>query len=74
MALAFIIFLLHKKVGLLFFFFAILIGLARISLGVHYPQDIFAGFILGIFIAYLFKFLYNFFIKIAKARLWQLIC
>lgn len=66
MALTFFIFLFHKKVGLLFIFFAILIGLARISLGVHYPQDIFAGFILGIFIAYLFKFLYNFLSKLPK--------
>lgn len=58
MALAFIIFLFHKKIGSLFIFSAVLIGLARISLGVHYPIDILVGFILGGSVSYLVKYLY----------------
>jgi undecaprenyl-diphosphatase len=47
MALAFSIFFLHKKAGYIFMFFALLIGLARIIAGVHFPVDILGGFILG---------------------------
>ena len=46
-ALAFAIFFFHKKVGYIFMFFALLIGLARIIAGVHFPIDILGGFILG---------------------------
>ena len=53
MALAFSVFFLHKKAGYVFIFFALLIGLARIVAGVHFPVDILGGFILGILIAYL---------------------
>jgi len=54
-ALAFSIFFNHKKVGYVFIFFAVLIGLARIIAGVHFPVDILGGFILGFLIAFLFK-------------------
>lgn len=47
MALVFSIFFLHKKAGYVFMFFALLIGLARIIAGVHFPVDILGGFILG---------------------------
>ncbi len=46
-ALAVSIFFLNKKSGYIFMFFALLIGLARIIAGVHFPGDIFGGFILG---------------------------
>lgn len=55
MALAFSIFFLHKKIGYVFMFFAILIGLARIVSGVHFPVDILGGFVLGALVAYLVK-------------------
>jgi len=55
MALAFSIFFAHKKAGYLFMFFALVIGVARIMAGVHYPLDILAGFILGTLIAMLTK-------------------
>lgn len=55
MALAISIFLSHKKAGYLFMFFALLIGIARIISGVHFPVDILCGFILGAVIAYLLK-------------------
>ena len=59
MALAFSIFFSHKKAGYWFMFFALLIGLARIIAGVHFPIDILGGFILGAGTAYLVRFLYK---------------
>lgn len=50
-ALAFSIFFCNKKVGYIFMFFALLIGVARIMAGVHFPIDILGGFILGTFIS-----------------------
>ena len=55
MALAFSIFFLHKKAGYFFMFFAFLIGLARITAGVHFPADILGGFILGALVAFFVK-------------------
>lgn len=46
-ALAFSIFFFHKKAGYVFMLFALLIGLARIIAGVHFPIDILGGFVLG---------------------------
>lgn len=54
-ALAFTVFFLNKKAGYAFMFFALLIGIARIIAGVHFPIDILGGFILGALIALLFK-------------------
>ena len=59
MALAFAIFLSHRKVGYVFILFAFLIGIARIIAGVHSPVDILGGFILGALTAYLVRFLYS---------------
>jgi membrane-associated phospholipid phosphatase len=59
MALAFALFFSHKKVGYVFMFIALLIGIARIIAGVHFPIDILGGFILGTGIAYLVRFLYG---------------
>ena len=61
MALAFSIFFLHKKAGYYFIFFALLIGIARIIAGVHFPVDILGGFCIGFIVAYLFnKFDYKY--------------
>ncbi len=54
-ALAVSLFFYHKKAGYVFMFFALLIGLSRIVAGVHFPIDIFGGFILGIGVAYFLK-------------------
>jgi len=55
MALAFSIFFIHKKAGYVFIAFAVLIGVARIAAGVHFPLDILGGFVLGYLIAYFLK-------------------
>ncbi len=60
-ALAFSIFFLHKKAGYVFMFFALLIGLARIVAGVHFPIDILGGFILGGTVSYLSAYFLRFF-------------
>lgn len=46
-ALAVAIFMYHRKMGMFFICGAILIGLSRIIVGIHFPIDILAGFILG---------------------------
>jgi len=53
-ALAFAIFFLNKKAGYVFILFAILIGLARIVSGVHFPVDILGGFLLGFVVSFFF--------------------
>jgi len=59
MALAFALFFSHKKAGYWFMFFALIVGIARIIAGVHFPIDILGGYILGILTAYFVKFLYK---------------
>ena len=63
----------YKKIALAIFILAIIIGAARIAVGVHFPSDIIAGGILGIFIAWLIELLdrplrivYNLLIRIAR--------
>jgi undecaprenyl-diphosphatase len=53
MAVAVAIFLYHKKMGYLFIFFAVLIGVARVIAGVHFPIDILGGYLVGFIISYL---------------------
>jgi membrane-associated phospholipid phosphatase len=55
MALAVSIFLSHKKAGYAFMAFALIIGVARVAAGVHFPVDIIGGFALGALVAYLAK-------------------
>jgi undecaprenyl-diphosphatase len=56
-ALAFAIFFNHKKAGYVFMIFALIIGIARIIAGVHFPIDILGGFILGTIVAVSVKYL-----------------
>lgn len=55
--LAFALFFVHKKAGYLFMLFALLIGLARIISGVHFPADILGGFALGFLTGFLIAYL-----------------
>lgn len=47
MALAVMVSLHHKRVGYIFIFFALVISLARVASGVHFPIDILVGWIIG---------------------------
>jgi undecaprenyl-diphosphatase len=55
-ALAIIVFLSHKKLGLGTLLIAVLIGWLRIAGKVHYPIDIIGGAILGITIGLIIKY------------------
>lgn len=59
MALGVAIYLSHKKVGIIFIILALLIGLARIIIGVHFPIDILFGFIFGAIVAILFNLIFK---------------
>lgn len=51
-ALAVTIFFHNKKIGVWFLLGALVIGLARIAAGIHWPSDILAGFLFGGLVAY----------------------
>jgi undecaprenyl-diphosphatase len=53
--LAFALMWRKRKLGLLFLLGAILIGVARVAAGVHYPLDIIAGGLLGFLTSLLFR-------------------
>src|SRR3989338_3784599 len=47
------IFLWNRRLGSVFLFLAFIISLARVASGVHYPSDIVAGAVIGVFFGYL---------------------
>jgi len=49
-AIAISMFLIDKRAGVIFSIFAILVGLSRMVLGVHYPLDILGGLLIGLFV------------------------
>lgn len=54
-----------KWINFLWIFWALSIGFAQIYVGVHYPSDVLAGFILGTILAYLnYHFILPFLIKV----------
>lgn len=52
-AIAAAVFLTNKKWGIVFLAAAALVALGRVFVGVHYPADILAGAVVGIFFAWL---------------------
>lgn len=46
----------NKKIGIFLLISALLIGLARVIAGVHFPIDILGGFLLGFIISYIFNY------------------
>lgn len=54
-AISTIIYFYNKKIGALFFLSSILIVLARVFSGIHWPSDILAGAIIGIISALIIK-------------------
>jgi len=63
-ALAMGIYFYNKKLGILFFIATILMGIARIFVGVHWPTDILGGAIIGI----IFSVIINKIMKIARTK------
>ncbi len=57
-ALATMLFFYNKKLGSLFFISALLMNIARVTAGIHYPSDILGGMIIGI-ITSLFLFYFS---------------
>jgi len=54
-AIAVALFLRHKRIGFLYILVALIISLARIISGIHFPIDIMAGWIIGTTIALIFS-------------------
>lgn len=52
-ALFSVVFLKDKKTGVFFLFGVVLISLARVFSGIHWPSDILAGAVIGIFFSWL---------------------
>ena len=58
-ALSAVIFRYYKKAGIAAFGASLLICIARVFCGIHWPLDIVAGFVVGVFTAYLLDLLPN---------------
>lgn len=58
-AVAFALFLNHRKTGYVFIFLALVIGIARIISGVHFPIDILGGFVVGALVALICRFSFS---------------
>jgi undecaprenyl-diphosphatase len=54
------------KSSYLFWIFAIMMGISRIVVGVHYPSDVIAGAIAGIILGYAGLLLYPAFVRKVK--------
>jgi undecaprenyl-diphosphatase len=61
-ALATVVYLKDKKCGAVFYGAALIIGVSRVAVGVHYPSDILAGAVLGIMTGCLTYYIYKRFI------------
>jgi undecaprenyl-diphosphatase len=57
-ALSAIVYLYDKRMGAIFYIFSFIISLARVMAGIHWPFDILAGIILGVFSGYLVHFIF----------------
>lgn len=53
------VFFTERRLGILILVLGVLVGVGRVMAGVHYWIDILAGFILGIAVASLVKFVHN---------------
>jgi len=67
-ALAFSLWLINKKWGIFFFAAAILIGLGRVFVGVHWPLDIIGGFLVSAFSVVVVKWILPLDKKIRRNR------
>ncbi len=69
-AIATIVYFYNKKAGIIFFVASFLISIARVFSGIHWPSDILAGALVGIFSGWLIILLSRkFFLNAAKQKL-----
>lgn len=64
-ALAMFVYFYNQRAGKWFFLGALLMGVARVFVGIHYPLDILGGAVVGIFTGWLIEIIFK---KIKKAR------
>jgi undecaprenyl-diphosphatase len=58
-ALATSLYFKNKRLGLIYIIVALIVGLARVTSGIHFPIDIFFGYIFGFIIALIFKVIFK---------------
>lgn len=58
-AISGVIYFYNKKLGIFFFIASVIMGIARVFVGVHWPSDILAGMILGLVTAYVVRYMYH---------------
>lgn len=58
-AIATVLYFYHKKIAVFYALGALLIGVARIVAGIHWPVDILAGYVIGGIVAVAVYYLYN---------------
>lgn len=59
LALAIGVFAINKKIGYFMIIGAVLVGIARIISGIHFPLDILAGFVIGAGFSYVFCLIFK---------------
>ncbi len=57
-ALSTVVYNFNKKLGIFFFICSILICIARVFVGVHWPSDILGGAVLGVMVGFIINWLY----------------
>lgn len=60
--LAVISYTIDIRLGVAFTFLAVLVGISRVALGVHYPLDVFVGYLIGIGVGLFFVHLFKVFL------------
>lgn len=71
-AVSTVVYLYNKKAGILFFIAGFLISISRVFVGIHWPSDILAGALVGIFSALLILLSFRKFSSVAKSQSPQL--
>jgi len=62
-AISTIVFIYNKKAGIVFYIASLLIGFSRVFVGIHWPSDILAGALVGIFSGWLVNKIFQSFFK-----------